>query len=240
MNDAALYAKANSFQRVSTKKVLDEFEHLLQWQKDDSVLDIGCGTGDATIELILPLLPSTFSRLLGCDKSDEMVQYAQLHFGRTPKMIFEKLDITENVDEFLTKFGTFDHVVSFYCLHWVRNQMAAMKNITKLLTPTGDCLLLFITSSNIYTVHDEMSKSSKWSQYMKDVKDFTSPYYDSNCPTDDLSAILHAVGLHSCEIRTRDLKHMYSGNDEFISKSLSVICKTFHKISVIVQTSSGR
>lgn len=225
MNDAVLYAKSNCFQRITTTNVLDEFSHELQWQEGgcDSILDIGCGTGDVTIELILPILPSNFSRLLGCDISDKMIEYAQQHYGH-PKVIFDKLDISDDVvviDEFLTKFGSFDHVVSFFCLHWVRNQEAAIKNITKLLTPNGDCLLLFITSCNVYTVHDEMSKSSKWSQHMKDVKLFTSPYYQSVCPTEDLRALLQAVGFTSCEIRTRELRHMYNNYDEFFGESHS-------------------
>lgn len=219
MNDAVLYVKSNSFQRDATKAVFYEFAHLLQWQKDgrDSVLDVGCGTGDVTIEIVLPLIPPTFSRLLGCDISDKMIDYAQQHYGR-PKVNFSQLDINEDVDEFRNKFGLFDHVVSFFCLHWVRNQKSAMENIRKLLTPNGDCLLLFITSSNIYTVWAEMAKSSKWSPYMQDVEQFTSPYYDSMSTIDDLRELFQAVGFSYCAIRSRQLKHMYNNYEEFISK----------------------
>lgn len=222
MNDADLYAKSNDFQKVTTTKVLNEFSHLLQWHKDgcDSILDVGCGTGDVTMELILPLLPRSFSRLLGCDISNEMINYARKHYGSNPKVIFDKLDISGNVDEFLSKFGSSDHVVSFFCLHWVRNQEVAMKNIAKLLAANGDCLLLFITSANIYTVHHEMSKSSKWSQHIKDVDRFTSPYYHSICPTRDLSVLLQTAGFNSHTIRTREVKHLYNNYEEFVSKSL--------------------
>lgn len=220
MNDAELYAKSNSFQRVISLKVFEEFAHLLQWQEDgsDSILDVGCGSGDVTMDLILPQLPSNFRRLIGCDISDEMIKYAQQHYGH-PNVIFDQLDIGGSVDEFLNKFGTSDHIVSFFCLHWVQNQKAAMKNITKLLTPNGDCLLLFVISCDIFKVFNEMAKGSQWSQYMKDVNRFTSPYLDSVNPTDDLRVLLQSVGFTCCDIQTREVSHTYNNYVEFVSKS---------------------
>lgn len=221
MNDAILYAKSNSVQRITTKKVFAEFAPLLKWRKDgcDSILDIGCGTGDATIEIILPLLPLSFSRLLGCNISDEMIKYAQQHYGH-PKVVFDKLDISGQIDEFLTKFGSFDHIVSFFCLHWVRNQKAAMENIYKLLTPNGNCLLLFITWANIYTIYDEMSKSTKWSQYMYDVKQYTSPYQHCGSPEVDLKLLLQSTGFTSYNIRIQRESYMCKDYEEFKSKRL--------------------
>ncbi len=221
MNDAALYAKSNSFQRVATEKIIHEFSHLLQWQKNDSasILDIGCGTGDVTIDLVVPLLPSNFSRLIGCDISDEMIRHAQ-KYNPHPKVIYDRLDICGNVDEFIAEYGRVDHAVSFFCLHWARNQHAALNNIAKLLQPNGDCFLLFITSSNIYKVWEQISKSTEWSPYMKDVEQFLSPYYYSICPSDDLRVMLQDAGFSTNEITTRELKHLYKNYEEFASKLL--------------------
>lgn len=85
-DDAHLYAKTNKYQKDAAKKALDKFAPLLQWREDggdgDSVLDIGCGNGDVTIELILPLLPPECRHLLASDMSDEMIKYANHHHSR--------------------------------------------------------------------------------------------------------------------------------------------------------------
>lgn len=219
MNDPALYAQSNSFQKQTTRKILLEFSHLFQWPEDayGSVLDIGCGTGDVTIESILPLLPSNVNRLIGCDISNEMIDFARKH-NCHPNVTFQQLDIAGNVDDFSTKFGPFDRAISSFCLHWVRDQGAAMENISKLLTKNGDCLLVFITGSPIYAVFYEMSKSSQWSQYMKDVERFISPYYDSVSPADDLRVMLQTVGFTDCDIKVRSLSYMYDNYHDFVSK----------------------
>ncbi|KAG4070704.1 hypothetical protein HA402_013624 [Bradysia odoriphaga] len=214
MNDPDLYAKSNSFQKVTAQKILSEYSHLFQWRDFDSMLDIGCGTGDATIESILPLLPTKSNRLIGCDISSEMIDYAR-KYNCNPNISYQVLDVSGDVDEFVMKFGSFDHVISSFCLHWIRDQYAVMKNISKLLTATGDCLLVFITWSPIYTVHLEMSKSPKWSQYMKDVERFISPYYESISPADDLRVMLQTVGFTDRDIQERESRYLYDNYDDF-------------------------
>lgn len=227
MKDAALYAKSNTLQRVTSKKVFREYEPLLQWKKDgsDSILDIGCGTGDVTVDFILPSLPTNFRHLIGCDISDKMIDYAQKHYAGQPKVIFDKLDIGgSSVDEFLTEFGSFNLIVSFYCLHWVPDLTKAMQNIHKLLTPDGDCLLLFITSAAAFDVYVDMSKCSKWSQYMHDAEHHISPYYCTINPADDLRSLLQSVGFTSCDIRIQEENYLCKNKDEYISKLLCRSC----------------
>jgi juvenile hormone-III synthase len=121
MNEASLYKKSNGVQRRDAKKVLDEFSHLLKWNGSDTILDIGCGSGDVTVDYVLPILPETFKQLIGVDISQEMVKCAGDAYN-IPRLGFKQLDISASVDSFVKKNQQFDHITSFYCLHWVQNQ----------------------------------------------------------------------------------------------------------------------
>lgn len=123
MYKAKLYKTANELQRTDNKLVLDEFKHTIKWRGfGDSLLDIGCGSGDVTVDMILPLMPSNYSLLMGVDVSEEMVKFARETYGKSlPNVHFEQLDIGQPINR-PTLRGRFDHVTSFFCFHWIQNQ----------------------------------------------------------------------------------------------------------------------
>ncbi|KAF0770692.1 juvenile hormone acid O-methyltransferase-like, partial [Aphis craccivora] len=43
----------------------------------NNVLDIGCGPGDVTSDILYPLLKNKINQLVGVDKSIEMIEYAK-------------------------------------------------------------------------------------------------------------------------------------------------------------------
>lgn len=117
-----LYYKNNGLQKNDARYVLDNYFDLVRWNsaEEESVVDVGCGIGDVTCELLLPRIPKTAQKLVGVDFSADMVEFAQCKW-RLPRVNFEKLDITtESVPPDLEE--GFDHVFSFYCLHWVQEQ----------------------------------------------------------------------------------------------------------------------
>lgn len=61
MENAELYAIYNSMQRRSTEAVLAELSPMFRWADNERVLDIGCGPGDVTAQVLLPLLPPSAS-----------------------------------------------------------------------------------------------------------------------------------------------------------------------------------
>lgn len=61
MDDAELYSVFNSMQRQTTERVVKEFLPRMHWSTDEIVLDVGCGPGDVTTEVLLPNLPLTAS-----------------------------------------------------------------------------------------------------------------------------------------------------------------------------------
>lgn len=127
MEAPSKYSDYNRIQRRDAQFILNEYEERMQWRKDgtDTVLDVGCGTGDLTIDIILTQMPKKFGKLVGVDISQEIIEYAKRTHQRE-NIYFEVLDI-ESDDDDIQRFSKkhpdrFDHVMSFYCLHWVRNQ----------------------------------------------------------------------------------------------------------------------
>jgi len=120
-NNPKLYEKVNNNQRRDVIQLLNLFGDVIKWRNDgtDSVLDIGCGTGDITSNIVGAIMPKSFKCLKGIDKSHEMVKHANAHY-KSSKMLFEQWDVTGEVD--IAMAEQFDRIFSFYTLHWVQDQ----------------------------------------------------------------------------------------------------------------------
>lgn len=121
MNHPKLYSKYNDLQKNDNLFVLDNFLCCTLWNKEgETVLDIGSGDGMFAVEFLIPRLPNNFGKYVGCDNSINMVKFAREHYSKA-KVDFVHFDITSSdVQEELV--NGFDHIFSFYTLHWVRHQ----------------------------------------------------------------------------------------------------------------------
>lgn len=124
MNEASLYQKANSVQRRDAQQILKEYSNIIQWRSDgnDSLIDIGTGSGNVLMDFVYPLMPKNFKQLVGSDVSSKMVQYANHFYKNVANTKFKILDIGSDEELPNDLLEQFDHVTSFYCLHWVQNQ----------------------------------------------------------------------------------------------------------------------
>lgn len=214
MNKAVLYKSSNGLQRRDAEQVLSEFSHLIRWreEKTDSLMDVGCGSGDVTIDFILPMMPKKFSRLVGTDLSQEMVEFASGRYVH-PKISFSQLDISADISTYIRSVDRFDHITSFYCFHWIQNQRRAVQNLYSLLLPGGDCLLVFLGKIPIFDIYKQMSQNARWSKYMTDVDEFVSPYQHSNDPADEFGSLLYESGFSEFSVEMREKYFIYEGVD---------------------------
>lgn len=159
------YAKHHKVQRKYNKFVLDFCQLAFSAEPDPSqqFLDVGCGTGDFTRDVLMPqCLPCR--RIVGVDCSREMVEYARRHSAHE-KLSFEVLDICGDVTQFLEEFGHFERVYSFFCLHWVSDFSAAFKNIGRLMSSTGECLLVFCAAHQPAELWKVAARMEPWAKY---------------------------------------------------------------------------
>lgn len=121
MNKPQIYQKANGVQRRDASEVIESYFDKIRWCPEgrDRILDIGCGSGDVTFDLIRPRLPTYYEKLVGSDVSETMINHANKTYY-DPRVYFTTLDISKKISNDLV--GKFNHVLSFYCLHWVQEQ----------------------------------------------------------------------------------------------------------------------
>lgn len=165
------------------------------------MLDAGCRTGDVTYDSILPILPPNFKRLVDVDISEKMLDYARKNQTH-PKLSFEHFDLNLELEKQpLSSSAPFDHIFSFYCLHWIQNQKNCIQTFFKLLNTGGDMLLIFICSCPLYDVYKEQLKNTKWAKYITNINDEISPYHYSKNPEVEFRNLLSECGFYSRQHR---------------------------------------
>lgn len=222
MLNGELYKKNNQIHRLVNKQIIDEFSPRFVFRSDgrDSLLDIGCGSGDITADFILPVLPKQFSRLVCADISDEALTTARKTIHNT-KAAFQYMDIGEPLDASVWT-TTFDHITSFFCMHWVPDQRQAMKNIYDLLNSGGDCLMAHLCSYSGYTVFTELAKRPRWASRLQDINDFIPPFQFSRNPEQEMKNIMQEVGFTEFHVQVRDTRWEFNGMENIKCKLLKV------------------
>lgn len=96
----------------------------------DNVLDYGCGTGTAAIEIA-----GSVKTVNGIDISSKMIETAK---GKTVERNVKNIDFAQTTifDEKL-ETGSFDVILCFHLLHLVEDTPKVMQRINELLKPGG-------------------------------------------------------------------------------------------------------
>ena len=108
----------------------------------DVVLDVGCGTGRALLRLASNSRPGI--QFIGIDPAKNMRRRALQRTNHHPgiKILdgsFEKIPLVS---------GSADYLYSIFAFHWVTDLDAAVKEISRVLKPTGEMDLFFIGRNN--------------------------------------------------------------------------------------------
>jgi len=126
--------KANYYDREERKdeptniKIIEKTRKYLKI--NDTVLDYGCGTGTAAIEIA-----GSVKTVKGIDISSKMIEAAK---GKTVKRKVKNIDFAQTTifDEILQP-GSFDVILCFYLLHLVEDTPKVIQRINELLKPGG-------------------------------------------------------------------------------------------------------
>ncbi|KAM7281913.1 juvenile hormone acid O-methyltransferase-like [Ixodes scapularis] len=145
--------------------------------EDQQFLDLGCGPGNITRDVLLPQCPPC-RRLVAVDSSEDMLKYARERFSH-PKIVYDTLDImSDDLSEFVGRYGLFDRVYALHLLNWLKDQEQALKNIAKLMKPGGEALFTFSASTPQMRFRKKLAGMPRWSKYAKICENCTPPTVD--------------------------------------------------------------
>ncbi|XP_045447646.1 juvenile hormone acid O-methyltransferase-like [Melitaea cinxia] len=211
MNNAELYHRSNILQKRDALQCLEEYGKRIKWKNGRTkIIDIGCGDGSVTMSILRKFIPNSYERLVGCDISENMIQFANEHHA-SDHTSFMVLDIEGDLPNELR--GNFDHAFSFYALHWIKHQEVAFTNIYDLLSEGGDCFLVFLGHIPVFDIYRALSRSTRWNFWLKDVDRFVSPYHDCQDPEKEVKRMMTSIGFTSVEVECLKKSFVYSSLD---------------------------
>ncbi|KAK2580687.1 hypothetical protein KPH14_007785 [Odynerus spinipes] len=200
------YLNANKLQYRDTSEIVEEFDKEIGEMRGRCV-DIGCGPGDVTTELILPKLPRD-ALLVGADISNAMVDHATKKYRDNRRLSFLRLDIeTSSLPQ--EQIARYDNAVSFYCLHWCHNTRRAFENIYKLLRPGGKVLTMFLAYNDGFDAYVRIHENPRYQPYMQDAHKFVPFFHRCNDSRGTLRTILEDTGFKVLHCSKREKSFVF-------------------------------
>ncbi|KAH7969194.1 hypothetical protein HPB52_015773 [Rhipicephalus sanguineus] len=230
-----LYDEAFKYMRESSVELLKTWQQSFVTcseendASDHQYLEVGCGPGNITRNDLLPLCPPSLTRLVGTDISEAMLDYAR-NVNAHPKVHYRRLDITadEDVSRFIAEEGRFQRVYSFFALHCIQDKAAALRNIERLMTPGGECLIIYHPYAQSAKYYRALLESGLWEKYHGVLWRTMPVFHETDDPVFLRKSFLDLVKLTgivplSCELLQVNVKNV----------DLDVISRSFAKISPI-------
>jgi SAM-dependent methyltransferase len=175
--DAADYAKVGAFVAELGGAALD----LLDPQRGERILDVGCGEGTLTKKII-----ERDATVLGIDNSPEMIAAARAN--GIDALLLDAAD--------MQFFGEFDAAFSNATLHWVLEKEQAARAIFRALKAGGRFAGEMGGEGNLKTLRDALDEELIIRGYVPPVE--ASNWYAS---PDEFAAVYEAAGFRGLDAR---------------------------------------
>jgi len=126
------------------KSIRQESIALAQINPGDKVLDVGCGTGDLTLEA--KKLAGSAGEVYGIDASPNMIRQAQQKANRTGVNVTFQVGLIEDIE---FPENRFDVVLSSLMMHHLPDDLkrAGLTEISRVLKPDGRLLIVDMQST---------------------------------------------------------------------------------------------
>ncbi|XP_070166115.1 juvenile hormone acid O-methyltransferase-like [Polyergus mexicanus] len=193
MVEPTQYVSFDNVARNNISLLLNEFDKDLK-NISGKCMDVGCGCGDTTKNILLPSLdPNTI--MIGTDIVEEIVEYANKTYGDKELLKFEVLDIqTKKLPE--KYISEFDHIFTFHTLQWCNDIHQTFRNMYRMLRPGKTMLILSIAhQATLFESLEIMAEDTRYTAYMGNKEKYVGSFHYSTQPHEELKKILEDIGF---------------------------------------------
>lgn len=144
-------------------KTLDCHLPMMDWSDEDIVLDIGCGSGKVTKQILFPRCPK-IKKIVAIDVMPKAIDFARNKYYHD-KIEYKIQNIMERIEPQDEK--KYDKMFSSYAFHYERDYDKLFCNISLLLKPGGYFSFLTIAKGPQIFVRQSLAHSNHWKAYLK-------------------------------------------------------------------------
>lgn len=173
------------------------------------LLDVGCGDGNITTQLLPSLVPNGY--VIGIDSSESMIYQANKAIKNSCLIHLE----CNSIEKYDTQ-DCFDIVTSFSTLHWVKNIEQALANIYNALRTNGKGYFVIgakYDEDKLVQAVEQQTCSSQWASYFKEENVVDSYIYLYTQP--EMQNLLEQAKFTVELCTTQDTKYTFTSIDSF-------------------------
>jgi len=180
----------------------------MKFNKNENILDLGCGTGNLTITLAKGNLTCN---IIGIDIGEEMIGQAKKNLQN------EKLDNLEFIKGDILDFQPelrFNTIFSNSVIHWIKDKEKLFQKLKNLLQPNGKIGIQIPASKNLSEITPLFMKpieSLKLNSYFKNWK-----YPMKRATPRKLKKIIDLIGFKNTNIFMKDRKLDFINHEEVL------------------------
>ncbi|CAL1289943.1 unnamed protein product, partial [Larinioides sclopetarius] len=183
-----------------------------QTQGKEVVLDVGCGPGRNTIQLVLPLFPRA-EKIVAIDFLPNMIEFARDH-NYHPLIEYNVANI-ENWSMVEQWRGQISKLISIHCVHWMKDKRRGFQNMFDLLKLGGEAALCFVMLSPLFDVTLELETNPKWSKFYKDVDNFVPDTHINKHEPSRYIKMLEDIGFDILYYEEEEKSDPFSSDEEY-------------------------
>ncbi|KAB0803557.1 hypothetical protein PPYR_00527 [Photinus pyralis] len=204
MNNPELYDKTGKILDVHMECVIKDYlgHFSRNGTKQKLALDLGSGPGWFSYKYLYQMFSSDIKKMIGVDQSENMVKYANDHYG-CEAITFRKFNFL--TDQIPSDFQErFDYVFSFWALQYLSDYTYGFGRILQMMKSGGDALLVFPASCQFFDMYKVVWTSPKWSKFIEKDDIMDVPFQNCENREETLREYLCPLGFHTMVSEIRE------------------------------------